>query len=61
MRGKPSMQTYRFGEFELDLDAQELRSGGRLLHLERRPMDLLALLVRSHGRLVSRDELVQAL
>jgi TolB-like protein/DNA-binding winged helix-turn-helix (wHTH) protein len=55
------MQTYRFGEFELDLDAQELRSGGQLLHLERRPMDLLALLVRSQGRLVSRDELVHTL
>ncbi|HEX5789208.1 MAG TPA: winged helix-turn-helix domain-containing protein, partial [Woeseiaceae bacterium] len=55
------MPTYRFGEFELDLDAQELRAGGQVLHLERRPMDLLVLLVRAHGKLVSRDELIAAL
>jgi TolB-like protein/DNA-binding winged helix-turn-helix (wHTH) protein/Tfp pilus assembly protein PilF len=55
------MQTYRFGEFELDVDAQELRSGPKSLHLERRPLALLALLVRSHGKLVSRDDLIAAL
>lgn len=55
------MQTYRFGEFELDLDAQQLRLRGEPVPLERRPLDLLAMLVARHGRLVPRDDIVAAL
>jgi TolB-like protein/DNA-binding winged helix-turn-helix (wHTH) protein/Flp pilus assembly protein TadD len=55
------MTTYRFGEFELDLDAFELKRQGESVKLERRALDLLALLVRNAGRLVTRDELVAVL
>jgi DNA-binding winged helix-turn-helix (wHTH) protein/TolB-like protein/tetratricopeptide (TPR) repeat protein len=55
------MKKYRFGDFELDLDAFELRRRGELIKLERRPLDLLALLVTQPGRLVRREELTAAL
>jgi TolB-like protein/DNA-binding winged helix-turn-helix (wHTH) protein/cytochrome c-type biogenesis protein CcmH/NrfG len=52
---------YRFGDFELDLDAHLLRRGSDRLRLERRPFELLVMLVQNQGRLVSRDEIVAAL
>jgi TolB-like protein/DNA-binding winged helix-turn-helix (wHTH) protein/Tfp pilus assembly protein PilF len=55
------MQTYRFGEFELDLDAQRLCLRGEPVRLERRPLDLLVLLVSRHGCLVGREEIIAAL
>lgn len=55
------MQIYRFGEFELDLDAFELKMPGKAVKLERRALDLLALLVRQPNRLVPRDEIIAAL
>ena len=54
-------QSYRFGEFELDLDAQQLRRGGTTVQLERRPFDLLVMLVMHRERLVSREEIIAAL
>lgn len=54
-------QTYRFGEFELDLDAQQLRLRGEPVRLERRPLDLLVLLVRRHAHLVPREDIIAAL
>lgn len=54
-------QTYRFGEFELDLDAQQLRLRGEPVRLERRPLDLLILLVSRHGHLVPREDIIAAL
>jgi TolB-like protein/DNA-binding winged helix-turn-helix (wHTH) protein/Flp pilus assembly protein TadD len=49
----------RFGDgFELDPRAYELRRGGRVLKLERIPMELLLLLVEERGQLVSRDRIV---
>jgi TolB-like protein len=51
-------QKYRFAQFELDLGAYELRKDGRQVRLERRPMDLLILLVEHHHELVSRDDIV---
>src|SRR5688500_1033437 len=41
-----------FGTFELDLDRFELRRAGRVLAIQRKPLDLLLLLVRQHGRVV---------
>lgn len=55
------MSIYRFAEFELDLDAQQLRLRGHAVHLERRPFDLLVLLVTRHGRMVTREDIVAAL
>lgn len=55
------MQIYSFGEFELDVDAQQLRLRGKPVHLERRPLDLLILLVVQHGRMVPREDIIAAL
>ena len=55
------MRKYEFGEFELDLDAVQLRHRGQPVRLERRPLDLLILLVERHGQLVSRDDIIAAL
>src|ERR1041385_125306 len=56
-----SASTFRFGEFELDLMAYELRRSGRPVHLERQPMDLLILLVERHRQLVWRADIVKRL
>jgi TolB-like protein/DNA-binding winged helix-turn-helix (wHTH) protein/Flp pilus assembly protein TadD len=55
------MRSYRFGDFELNLDAFELKSNGVSVKLERRPLDLLALLVKQPGRMVTREEIIAAL
>jgi DNA-binding winged helix-turn-helix (wHTH) protein len=53
--------TYRFQPFELNLGAYELLRDGRRVPLERRPMDLLILLVERRGELVTRAEIVERL
>jgi TolB-like protein/Flp pilus assembly protein TadD len=50
---------YRFGTFELDLAAVELRAGGKPVSLEPQVFALLALLVENGERLVSKEELVE--
>ena len=49
----------RFGEFELDRNAYQLRHNRRPLQLERIPLDLLFLLVDRRGELVSRTEIFE--
>jgi predicted ATPase/serine/threonine protein kinase len=50
----------RFGnDFELDPRAYQLRRSGRVLKLERIPMDLLLLLIESKGQLVTREEIIE--
>lgn len=49
--------TYRFGQFELDLAAGELRRNAGRVRLQPQPFKLLALLVRRAGALVGRDEI----
>ena len=56
-----SHSTFRFGEFELDISAYELRRGGHPVHIERQPMDLLILLVERHRQLVWRADIVKRL
>src|SRR5579859_436373 len=51
----------RFREFELDLARFELRREGRILKLEKIPMELLILLVEKEGELVTREEIVEKL
>jgi TolB-like protein/Flp pilus assembly protein TadD len=53
--------TFRFGDFELNVAAYELRRRGKPVRLERQPMDLLILLAGHRGRLVSRADIVQRL
>ncbi|HKI26387.1 MAG TPA: tetratricopeptide repeat protein [Candidatus Sulfotelmatobacter sp.] len=49
----------RFGEdFELDPGAYKLRRSGRVLKLERIPMEILLLLVERQGEIVTREEIV---
>ena len=52
---------FRFGDFELDAAAYELRRKGRRLRLARQPMDLLLLLVEHPRALVSREEIAKRL
>jgi TolB-like protein/DNA-binding winged helix-turn-helix (wHTH) protein len=50
---------HKFGDFELDRSRFELRRNGRLLKLERIPMELLLLLLEKDGQIVSRQEIVE--
>jgi TolB-like protein/DNA-binding winged helix-turn-helix (wHTH) protein/Tfp pilus assembly protein PilF len=53
--------TYQFGEFELDPSRFELRRSGRVLKLERIPMDLLILLAEKQGDVATRQEIIERL
>jgi DNA-binding winged helix-turn-helix (wHTH) protein len=50
-------QGFRFGRFELDVRARELRKDGVRLRLQGQPLEVLALLLERPGEMVSRDEL----
>jgi DNA-binding winged helix-turn-helix (wHTH) protein len=52
---------YRFAEFELDEEQRELRLRGQEIVLQPRVFDLLVYLVRNRERLVSKEELLDAL
>jgi len=52
---------FRFGEFECNPLAYELRRRGRRKALARQPMELLLLLLERHGALVSRDAIAERL
>ena len=54
-----SSSVVRFGEFELDRGAYELRKAGRSLRLARIPMELLLLLLEQPGQLVSRERIAE--
>src|SRR5262245_5136295 len=56
-----SRSIHRFGDFELDVPAYALRWRGRRVRIERRPMDLLMLLVERPGELVTRAEIIDRL
>jgi eukaryotic-like serine/threonine-protein kinase len=51
----------RFAEYELDRRGYQLRRSGRVLNLERFPMEVLFLLIAHRDRIVSRDEIVEKL
>ena len=61
----PSTQTLsrvvRFGLFEVDLEANELRRKGLRLKLQDQPLNLLKVLLEHPGVLITRDELRQRL
>jgi len=52
---------YRFAEFEIDLNHQELRRLGEPVHIEPQVFDLIVHLVRNHDRIVSKDELIETI
>jgi pimeloyl-ACP methyl ester carboxylesterase/DNA-binding winged helix-turn-helix (wHTH) protein len=51
---------YVSGDRELDLECRELRNHGSLAHVEPQVFDLLVHLIRHRQRVVSKDELLQA-
>jgi TolB-like protein/DNA-binding winged helix-turn-helix (wHTH) protein/Flp pilus assembly protein TadD len=51
----------RFGVFELDLRAGELRKYGMRVRLQEQPFQVLAMLLARHGEVVSREELQKKL
>jgi len=51
----------QFGPFVLDVGRYELTRSGKPVRMERIPMDLLILLVREEGRLISREEIIERL
>ena len=57
----PSGRIARFGVFELDLAAGELRKHGTKLRLQEQPFQVLALLLERAGDVVTREELRQKL
>src|SRR5580698_6314547 len=52
---------YQFGNFSLDCGKFELCRKGRRLKLERKPLELLVVLVSKHGQVVTRDEIAGCL
>jgi DNA-binding winged helix-turn-helix (wHTH) protein len=62
MYSQPAAQRmFRFGLFELNLSAGELRKQGRKIKLQEQPFEVLAMLLRRPGDVVTREELQQAL
>ena len=47
----------RFGPFELDTKASELRNQGTKVKLQAQPLQLLQILLKQPGETVSREEL----
>lgn len=53
-------QQYRFGDFILDLEGGFLRRGGEEVSLRPKSFEVLAYLVKHHGRLVTKTALIEA-
>jgi non-specific serine/threonine protein kinase len=53
----PILYCYRFGTIELDEARAELRVAGESVALEQKPLQVLALLLRHPGEVVTREEL----
>lgn len=51
---------FRFGLFDFDVPARELRREGALVHLQSQPAQVLSCLVEHAGKVVSREELHRA-
>src|SRR6187399_2368115 len=51
----------KFGAFEVDLRARELRKGGIRIRLQDQPFEILAVMLERPGEVVTRDELRQRL
>src|ERR1051325_4167764 len=55
--GATPASSVRFGAFELDLRAGELRKDGHRIRLQEQPFEILQILLASPGEVVSRDEI----
>lgn len=54
-------EIYEFGSFRLDISERHLWNGNELLSLTPKVFDLLSILVKNHGHLLEKDELVAEL
>ena len=57
MPGKDASNVIRFGVFEVDLRAGELRRQGLKVKLQEQPFQVLAMLLEKQGQVVTREEL----
>lgn len=60
-RHSRASQTLRFADFEVDVRAGELRRGSDRIRIQEQPFQVLVILLRSPGEVVSREELRQHL
>jgi Tol biopolymer transport system component/DNA-binding winged helix-turn-helix (wHTH) protein len=58
---RPAPRVIRFGSFELDLEACELRKSGLRLKFAGQPFQVLAILLENPGQVVTREQLQQRL
>src|SRR5436190_4064306 len=56
-----SSNVKRFGTFEVDLRARELRKGGIRIRLQDQPFEILAVMIERPGEIVTREELRELL
>ncbi len=59
--GATSARIVRFGLYEADLDARELRRNGLVIRLQDRPFEVLAILLERPGEVIAREEFRQRL
>ncbi|HEY7188652.1 MAG TPA: winged helix-turn-helix domain-containing tetratricopeptide repeat protein [Vicinamibacterales bacterium] len=52
---------FRFADFEIDVARHELRRAGAVVHIEPQVFDLIVHLVKNRERIVSKDELIEAI
>lgn len=60
-QASPAGRVLRFGVFEVDLAAAELRKSGARVRLQEQPFQILTLLLERPGEIVSREDLRQKL
>jgi len=53
-------QSYTFGECEVDFDRAQLRRNGELVDLTAQELRLLGVFLRNRGRVLSRDQIIEA-
>jgi DNA-binding winged helix-turn-helix (wHTH) protein/Tol biopolymer transport system component len=58
---QPLSPAIRFGSFELDANAAELRKNGTLIRLQPQPLKVLLLLTQHAGQVVTREEIQRCL
>src|SRR5258708_8594706 len=56
----PAPAILRFGAFELDVRAGELRRGGVLIQVAPQPLEILRVLAERSGEIVTREEIRQS-
>ena len=57
----PDAEIYEFADFRLDVSEHVLSRGGGAVVITPKAFDLLALLVRNHGHLLTKEEIITAL